>query len=787
VRERQLTILVVCLALLGCDPSKSFVPSGTGPSSAPRESLTAGQGLVLDASGKPVPGARVRVFESLAVPAGVPAGLLDSRTNPLLSDRGGGLVTTSSAGWSTRPGPRQMLNGSRRPQSLAEAVTDGAGRFSLSIAEGRYNLEASAPDGQTKAWQANLAVKSGGTFQTGPLTLLPTGRISGQVVVEDPKVKNLLQTQVFIPGSSYAASTTEGGLFEIRDVPVGTFPLYAWHPTLGDAYVDSAVRVESAQTSAAPRLVLRRRPPVVDAIVASDTDRETEVVAPGTRLDLRGRDFGASRGRNFKVAIEGVPIVDAERLSDEIIRFTVPATARNGNLTVEVDGLFAAAKPLRIVKSVNWMKPALSLPLGEKVELESYLEIRDTGNEAVIPAKEGERFIGLPSGLSFVREDTRTTGGSNGVLEATSVGEAAVTVKVGSLPPRALTVRVFHPGNLAPGDAGPIGAHHDHVVTRDGVSSTFVWIPVFQAYQLIRPEACGYAGQPAGSWVEDQPSSGVREVDWAVETFGGFYAGKYEACRADAVPGTAIDGAGATQGSALELKVARSCMPWPVTFDQALEACSDYDPACHLMADDEWTALAVWSMIRGVTVYGNNLAGEDFDDSTIKFPDPPINHPATLTGRGYSSSWRGSTNLTTHTGTTAGVYDLNGNMLEWTSTLGKASRSNRYTVNGVELDVSVPESGYIPALSTDPRLRRYGVPETTVKDLPLYRAEHFLVFGRDYFRSDLDEPPDSLEPRLAVRGGWWGQTDYCGVWYLGLYAVREADGGDIGFRPVLRY
>jgi hypothetical protein len=330
---------------------------------------------------------------------------------------------------------------------------------------------------------------------------------------------------------------------------------------------------------------------------------------------------------------------------------------------------------------------------------------------------------------------------------------------------------------LAPDDTGDPSVHHDFVVTKGGVSSTFVWVPVFQAYQLIRPSDCGYSGQPVGMWVASQPMSGTRDVDWAVETFGGFYAGKYEASHADAVPGSASIGSEATTGSSSTLKVSPFCVPWTnVNWDQAKAACAEYHPACHLMTDDEWTALAVWSMIRGVTLHGNNNGSlSDVDDSQIRFVDDPIDSgdDRALTGSGTRSGWSGEVNLTTHTGTTAGVYDLNGNVWEWTATLGGANGSNRYTVNGTDTGVSMPGDGRISSLSTDARLRRYGVPAST--------GGSTSAFGGDTFY------PNNGSLTASLRGGYWYRNSDAGVWNLILNFARSYSHVNVGFRPVLRF
>jgi hypothetical protein len=312
------------------------------------------------------------------------------------------------------------------------------------------------------------------------------------------------------------------------------------------------------------------------------------------------------------------------------------------------------------------------------------------------------------------------------------------------------------------------------VVTKDGVASTFVWIPVFQAYQLIRPDRCGYPDQAVGVWVAHPPTSGARDVDWAVETFGGFYAGKFQASRADAVPGHTETGSGATAGASSTLKVARYCVPWTnVTWDQARTACAAYDAHCHLMADDEWTALAVWSMVHGVTVHGNNSNGADSRDDAVTFLIDPTCGGRALTGTGTKAGWSGPVNLTTHTAATDGVYDLTGNVMEWTATLGGAKGSNRYMVNDMETGVSMPRSGPISTLSTDTRLRRYGVPGSTGTDR--------RAFGGNYFGSN-----DRLFT-VSMRGGLWNFVSFAGVWSLSLGNARTYSSVYVGFRPVLRF
>ena len=355
-----------------------------------------------------------------------------------------------------------------------------------------------------------------------------------------------------------------------------------------------------------------------------------------------------------------------------------------------------------------------------------------------------------------------------------------VAPSISPVPAASATPVVSAPGsgNLAPDDTGNPLEHHDYIKVKNGVASAFVWVPVFEAYQLIQPANCGLANIyfPVGFWVADRPTRGVQDVDWVKETFGGFYAGKFEASRSDARPGSPSDGSGATAGTSIMFKVAQNCVPWTnLSHDNASEACHLYDAACHLMEDDEWTALAVWSTIHGVTVYGNNDQGKDADDPGITFRADPTwdgyYQGRALTGSGVKSGWSGNTNLTTHTGTTVGVYDLNGNVSERTATLG--SNNGQVLIKGVDTGISTGY-GAIIDLSTDARLRRYGVPNGNG--------------GPGNANLGFDWSTTYSAPALSCRGWTWMAGTRAGVWGLDMTVAGPTYSDDFrGFRPVLRY
>jgi len=136
--------------------------------------------------------------------------------------------------------------------------------------------------------------------------------------------------------------------------------------------------------------------------------------------------------------------------------------------------------------------------------------------------------------------------------------------------------------------------------------------------------------------------------------------------------------------------------------------------------------------------------------------------------------------MTTHTETTGGVYDLNGNVWEWTLNVGAAATSGNYalfdgsTLGTVDLGFSVgPSNGgqVISGLSTDPRWRRFGLPGAT-------NAEG-NPFGFDYLWKS------SSITAKSQRGGAWSTGVPAGVWALHLDAARWQSGDGSGFRPVL--
>lgn len=369
----------------------------------------------------------------------------------------------------------------------------------------------------------------------------------------------------------------------------------------------------------------------------------------------------------------------------------------------------------------------------------------------------------------------RLSGHPEGAYKVFAVWQRAGGIrKVALATPAANATEVLLDGeqaNLAPGDAGDPTVTHEFTFVSGGLSHPFVWVPKFDAWQLIDPSRSGgsLGSLPAGAWVGSEPSAGTPHVDWAKESFGGFYVAKYEASRLDGLPGAPVTGSGATEGTSGSLKIARFCVPWTgLSWQDADAACRAFHPDAHLMREDEWVALDIWRATRAVaTLRGNNADLRDTDDGSVTFVQDPVG-PAgrALTGTGTSGSWASGTDLTAHDGTTAGIVDLLGNVQELT--LGLSVVGGRALVDGA--DAGPAANLWVTTLATTPDLRRFGVPASgggLTSDSPYFNAIYFGSGTR------------------PVRGGTYGS----GIRTLlsaSLLSVVPAD-GTTGFRPVVSF
>ncbi|MBM3266193.1 MAG: hypothetical protein FJZ01_00975 [Candidatus Sericytochromatia bacterium] len=123
---------------------------------------------------------------------------------------------------------------------------------------------------------------------------------------------------------------------------------------------------------------------------------------------------------------------------------------------------------------------------------------------------------------------------------------------------------------------------------------------------------------------------------------------------------------------------------------------------------------------------------------------------------------------------TGGVFDLNGNVWEWTETVGAAQTTGSWVISDVTLAIPVPGSGFLSALATDSRLRRLGLPGATSENpTDSFGGDHWFI--------------DGSISRKSVRGGIWNTGGNAGLWNVYLGLSRTDFGTGIGFRPALRF
>ena len=95
-----------------------------------------------------------------------------------------------------------------------------------------------------------------------------------------------------------------------------------------------------------------------------------------------------------------------------------------------------------------------------------------------------------------------------------------------------------------------------------------------------------------------------------------------------------------------------------IDFSTAVKACQNKGKGWHLMTNAEWAAIALWCKKNGTLPHGNSDYGKDYyhnDEVGIKI-------------EGTSKTYTGSGPRTwSHDWTEDGIYDLNGNVLEWVS------------------------------------------------------------------------------------------------------------------------
>jgi len=248
-----------------------------------------------------------------------------------------------------------------------------------------------------------------------------------------------------------------------------------------------------------------------------------------------------------------------------------------------------------------------------------------------------------------------------------------------------------------------------------------------------------------------------------------------------------------------------------VNFEQAKEYCANKGDGWHLMTNAEWAAIALWSKKNETMPRGNNNYGSDHSASYERGKQTSISNDKTgrvATGSG-PASW-------SHDHTNAGIFDLNGNVREWTDGLklvdgeiyvhkdndydtpGGHRVVDQWVKTGAAFDVVDGSLVINNEVTTsmnpdDPSSDDYNdskhllfesinaAPEYTVPELLKYLA---IAPGEGDHGGDRLYVRNYGE-RLPLRGGSWNRTSSAGVFYLYLYNRRSYSHSSLGFRSAL--
>ena len=317
------TILLLCSAslMVACDPSRLGVGSDPSGSQAPQARGI--RGMVLDPSGNPAGGVVVR--------------------GTLISNNAGGLISNNAGGLLSNNGGNLVSNGSglfRIQSGGFETKTAEDGSFAFNTSDDQVlTLEAIQRE-NIKA----IKLEVGSSSEPYTLNLAPTGHIKGKIVSADSAVTDLLNIDVFIPGTSYVAKTDADGNFTLSNVPAGRFNLVADHVNLGRA-IQSGVTVTSNKTLTLPTLSLSTHTPALSSVEPTNG-------APGAQVTLKGDHFGIKSGKRPDVFFNGLA-AQVVAASDTELKVTVPLGAISGTVRVALSGLESQPKSFRVLRRLD--------------------------------------------------------------------------------------------------------------------------------------------------------------------------------------------------------------------------------------------------------------------------------------------------------------------------------------------------------------------------------------------------------------------------------------------------
>jgi sulfatase modifying factor 1 len=264
-----------------------------------------------------------------------------------------------------------------------------------------------------------------------------------------------------------------------------------------------------------------------------------------------------------------------------------------------------------------------------------------------------------------------------------------------------------------------------------------------------------------------------------------------------------------------------------LTFDNTLSYCAAKGTGWHLMTNAEWAAVALWCWKNGFQPRGNNYFGKDYAQTYEtgrrvdgKSPGDTSGTPRTLTGSG-PASWY-------HDNSMFGIADLNGNVWEWVGGMRLNNGEIQILQNNNAADntkdqssssaewKAIKQDGSLVAPGTAGTLKYdsvgtpgNGTTAAQIDDVIDYQTDDTTYTFNSFQNLTADagiSVPAILKAlalfpvattglgddgmwvrnyneRLPVRGGYWDNSSYAGLFALLLRHPRSDSSWVIGFRP----
>jgi len=127
-----------------------------------------------------------------------------------------------------------------------------------------------------------------------------------------------------------------------------------------------------------------------------------------------------------------------------------------------------------------------------------------------------------------------------------------------------------------------------------------------------------------------------------------------------------------------------------LTWDTARAACEAKGPGWHMMTKPEYAAIALWCKKNGFLPYGNNNYGKDSRE-TVRVAIPA---PAGIDGQGRTTRTLAGTGPIewSHNKAIDGIWDINGNVSEWTGGIRTVYGELQLLANNNAADSNNPQS-----------------------------------------------------------------------------------------------